>query len=62
MRRILMSKPDEFNYYEYDKDQSRSAAVKMLARVLRKNGKSESEKVEIVYVSTKSTSTNSDSK
>ncbi len=54
MRRILMSKPDEFDYCEYDKDQSRSAAVKMLAKVLRKNGKSDSEKVEIVYVSKKS--------
>ncbi|ELE5880711.1 hypothetical protein V9J68_003426 [Vibrio cholerae] len=49
-----MSKPDEFDYCEYDKDQSRSAAVKMLAKVLRKNGKSDIEKVEIVYVSKKS--------
>ncbi len=62
MRRILMSKPGEFDYYEYDKDQSRSVAVKMLARVLRKNGKPDGEKVEIVYFSKNSDVSKSESK
>lgn len=56
-----MSKPGEFDYYEYDKDQSRSVAVKMLAKVLRKNGKSDGEKVEIVYMSDKSESSTPES-
>ena len=35
MRQILMSKPGEFSYRE-DKNQVRSAAVKMLASVFQK--------------------------
>ncbi|EHZ2575553.1 hypothetical protein R7P67_22870 [Vibrio sp. Vb0937] len=55
MRQILMSKRDEFDYHN-DKDRSRSAAVKMLARVLRRKNRAmglenDTEKVEIVYVS-----------
>ncbi|MFM2609917.1 hypothetical protein AAFX30_20275 [Vibrio chagasii] len=36
MRLILMSKPGEFKY-EHEKDQSKAAAVKMLARILKKS-------------------------
>lgn len=46
MRKILMSKPGEFDYKE-SKDQSLSAAVKMLAKVMKNTEPQDSEEVTI---------------